>query len=88
MSMILTLIMNHLLTIVENELATAEPQIVTMIVDEIQLLISKLENYIAAHAPAVAKVANPALANASAIATNAVQAAGTAALQPVNEPAA
>ena len=48
-----------------------------MIVQEMQLLVNKLEAFIAAKEPALAAVVNPVLTTAGNVAAQAVQAAGT-----------
>lgn len=80
MSLFITLLGSHLLTLVENELIAAEPAIVNLVIQEVELLISKLENLLAGKAPKIAAVANPALTAAGATAVNMVQAAGEAAI--------
>jgi hypothetical protein len=77
MSFILTLLSSHLLSVLESELASNEPAIVNMIVQEMQLLVNKLEAFIAAKEPALAAVVNPVLTTAGNVAAQAVQAAGT-----------
>lgn len=71
---------SHLLSIVEHELLQEEPAILNMIVQEIELLVSKLENLLAAKSPKVAAVANPVLNAAGATAVHMVEAAGEAAV--------
>lgn len=83
MSLILTLLSSHLLTIIEGELVNAEPAIVNMIIQEIELLISKLENYIEGKSPTVAAAATPVLNSVANTASNMVQAAGEAAVASV-----
>ena len=82
-SIILSLISSHLLTIIEDELAAEEPAIVALVVQEIQLLISKLEAFIEAKQPIVAAVVNPALAVASTAAVNGDNAAASAIMSSV-----
>lgn len=72
-SLILSLLSSHLLTVVEDLIVASEPTVVA----EIQLLISKLENYISGKSAAVAAVVNPDLNEASADASSAVSAAAT-----------
>lgn len=83
-SAILTLLISHILTFVENELAKEEPQLVADVVAEIQLLISKLEAFVAGKSPAVAAAVNPVLAGVASVAVAAVQAAGDAAVANVS----
>ncbi len=51
---ILSLIVSHLLTFIEQELAKEEPQILAGIEQDIQALIAKLETMIAAKLPPMA----------------------------------
>ena len=76
-SAILTLLVSHILTFVESELLKEEPAILAALEADIQSLISKLESLLSVKAPAVAAAVNPALNVASAVAVDAVQAAGT-----------
>lgn len=46
MNTILTVLSNHLLTVIEHELINAEPAIAAMIENELQLLIKKLESFL------------------------------------------
>lgn len=46
MSILLTEVTSHLLTIIEYELAKNEPEIIAMVENEIELLINKLQNYL------------------------------------------
>ncbi|HEY5236565.1 MAG TPA: hypothetical protein VIJ14_10330 [Rhabdochlamydiaceae bacterium] len=80
MSAIMGLIISHLLTVVENELIKEEPAMVAVVVKELQLLISKLENFIEGKSPAVAAIVNPVLDGVSGVAVNMVEAAGNAAV--------
>lgn len=77
MSFILTLLSSHLLSVLESELASNEPAIVNMIVKEMQLLVNKLEAFIAAKDPSLATVVNPVLTTVGNVAASALQAAGT-----------
>lgn len=79
MNLLLSYIATHLLTIVEQELVKSEPTIVAMIVKEIQLLITKLESFIEGKSTSVATVVDPVIDEVSVVATDAVNAAGTAA---------
>lgn len=80
-SAILTLLISHILTFVENELIKEEPAILAALEADIKSLISKLEALLTAKSPAVAKAVNPALEVASTIAVDAVHAAGTVVVQ-------
>jgi len=75
MSLVLTSLSSHILTILENELVSSEPAIKNMIVQEIELLISKLENLIEKKSPKVAGVANTGLTELGKTLVNMVQVA-------------
>ena len=75
MSLVLTLLSSHILTILENELVSSEPAIKNMIVQEIELLISKLENLIEKKSPKVSGVANTGLTELGKTLVNMVQVA-------------
>jgi hypothetical protein len=81
MSYAISFIISHLLTLVENELIKEEPVLVRLAVQEIELLISKLENLIASKSPKTANVVNPALTAVGSTAVNMVVAAGEAAVE-------
>lgn len=80
-SAIISLLVSHILTFVEGELAKEEPQIVATITQDIQLLIAKLESLISGKSSSVAAVATPVLNVVGAAATAAVEAAGQAVSQ-------
>lgn len=74
-SAIMSLLISHILTFVESELAKEEPAMVVWITQDIQSLISKLESLLTARSPTIAAAVNPALAIASVVAGDAVNAA-------------
>ncbi len=80
-SAILSLLVSHILTFVEGELAKEEPQLIALVVQDIQSLISKLESMIAAKSSNAAAVANPLLNVAQKVAVDAVEAAGQSVAQ-------
>jgi hypothetical protein len=84
MSAIMSLVVSHLLTIIENELITEEPAVLALVVQEIQLLISKLENFIQGKSPAIAAALNPALTAAGTVAVASVNAASNVIENAVN----
>ena len=80
MSAILSLVVSHVLVMIEQALLAAEPQIQAEIIKEIDVLITKLQTYVSSKAPSVAGVINPALQATETIATAAVEAGATAAV--------
>ena len=83
---LLSLLISHILTYVESELIKNEPALVNTIEADIKSLIHKLENLLIAKSPAVAAALNPALDEASNLASDAVEAAGTALVQGTSTP--
>jgi hypothetical protein len=81
MQMLLTFIASHLLTILENILIQEEPAIVAQVQKEAELLVSKIEYLLQKKSPAVAAALTPALNLVGTVATDAVSAAGNAAVQ-------
>jgi hypothetical protein len=73
-SAIMSLIVSHLLTFLESELAKNEPQILAVINQDIQLLIAKLEALLKIKAPTVAAVVNPVVEVAGIAADAGIQA--------------
>jgi hypothetical protein len=82
MSFIITLLSSHLLSVIENELVSNEPEIVAMIEQELSLLITKLESYLTSKNAPVATIVNPVLTRATTL-SNAVINAGAAAIMEV-----
>ena len=78
MSMILTMLSNHLLTIIENEIVSEEPAAVALVVQELELLVSKIEAFIAGKSAAVANVVDPVVDAVAGAAEAGVAAAGAA----------
>ena len=81
MNLLLSYIINHLITAIEYELVREEPEVVAITVKEIELLISKLETYISTKSSPAAAVVNPILSEVGVVATAAVSAAGNAVAQ-------
>lgn len=79
MNLLLSYIAGHLLSIIEQELISEAPEVVAITVKEIELLISKLESYIASKSSPAAAVATPILNEVGTVLTAAVSAAGNAA---------
>lgn len=77
-SAILTLLVSHILTFVENELLKEAPHLIEVLVQDIQSLITKLETLIQSKSSNAAKIADPILNAVSNVATIAIEAAGTA----------
>lgn len=71
----------HILTIIEQELANSEPAMVSLIEQEIQLLVNKLESYIDVKSPMAAKVLTPVFTTGTAVADAMINAAGAAAVE-------
>lgn len=84
MNMLLTAISSHLLTIIENELIAAEPEIVATIEAELKLLITKIESFLSSKSSSVAAVVNPILNGANSVADTAINAGANAALALAN----
>lgn len=61
MQMLLTFIGSHLLTILENLLVQNEPEIVSQVQKEAQLLVSKIESLLKAKAPQAAVILTPSI---------------------------
>lgn len=80
-SAILSLLVSHILTFVEGELAKEAPELVALVIQDIQSLISKLESMIAAKSSNAAAVVTPLLNVAQKVAVDAVQAAGQSVAQ-------
>lgn len=80
-SAILSLLVSHILTFVEGELAKEAPELVALVVKDIQSLISKLESMIAVKSSNAAGVVTPLLNLAQKVAVDAVQAAGQSVAQ-------
>lgn len=81
MNLLLSYIAGHLLSIIEQELISEAPEVVAITVKEIQLLISKLETYVASKSAPASALATPILNEVSTVATAAVSAAGAAVAQ-------
>ncbi len=84
MNILLSALINHFLSVAEQELIKEEPEIVQAIENELKLLISKIENLLSTKSPRVAAVVNHVLSSAVNVADNAIAAAGNAAVQSSN----
>ncbi len=84
MNILLSALINHFLSVAEQELIKDEPELVAAIENELKLLVSKIENLLSTKSPSVAAVVNPVLASAVNVADNAIAAAGNAAVQSSN----
>ncbi len=73
---IMSLLISHILTFVENELAKEEPAMLSALEADIKSLIAKLEAMLSAKYPTVAPAINPVLSAVSTVAVQAVQAGG------------
>jgi malonyl CoA-acyl carrier protein transacylase len=82
-SAILSLLISHVLTFVESELVKEEPQLVALVVQDIQSLIAKLESMISAKSRNAAAIAVPLLNLAQSAAVSAVEAAGQSVAQDI-----
>jgi len=80
MSVLLSALINHFLTVAENALIQHEPQIVAAAETELKLLVQKIENLLSKKSPSVASVVNPVLTTAVSVADKAIDAAGKAAV--------
>jgi hypothetical protein len=87
-SAIMSLLISHVLTFVEGELAKNEPALIAALEADVNSLIAKLESMLSTKSPSVAKVVNPVLTSVSEIASDAVEAAGTAVANDVVSPVA
>ena len=72
----LSLLISHILTFLESELAKQEPALMAALIADVQSLVKKLESMIATKSPSVAAVVNPMLDSVSHVAGDALQAAG------------
>lgn len=80
MNLLLSALMNHFLSVAEQELIKNEPALVTEIENELKLLISKIENLISTKSSSIAAIVNPVLASAEIVADDVISAAGNAAI--------
>jgi hypothetical protein len=80
MSAILSLVVSHVLVMIEQSLLAAEPQLQAEIIKEIEVLITKLQTYISSKNPSLASVINPVLQTTEVVADAAVEAGATAAV--------
>ena len=80
MNILLSALINHFLSVAEQELIKDEPEIVAAIENELKLLVSKIENLLSKKSSSVAAVVNPILTGAETVADSAISAAGNAAV--------
>ena len=80
MNILLSALINHFLSVAEQELIKDEPEIVLAIENELKLLVSKIENLLSTKSPSVAAIVDPVLANAETVADSAINAAGNASI--------
>ena len=80
MNILLSALINHFLSVAEQELIKDEPEIVQAIENELKLLVSKIENLLSTKSPSVAAIVNPVLTSAETVADSAISAAGNAAV--------
>ena len=85
-SAIMSLLISHILTFLESELAKEEPVLQAALEADIKSLIKKLESMISAKSPAAAAIVNPVLASVSSVALDAVQAAGSVVASDISTP--
>jgi hypothetical protein len=77
-SAIMSLLISHILTFVESEIIKEEPALVATLVQDIESLISKLENLIEGKSTKASAITTPVLNTIGAAAVSAVEAAGAA----------
>ena len=80
MNILLSALINHFLSVAEQELIKDEPEIVQAIENELKLLVSKIENLLSTKSSSVAAIVNPVLTSADTGAHSAISAAGNAAV--------
>ncbi len=80
MNILLSALINHFLSVAEQELIKDEPELVAAIENELKLLISKIENLLSTKSSSVAAIVNPVLTSAETVADSAISAAGNAAV--------
>ena len=85
-SAIMSLLISHILTFVEGELAKEEPLLMAALVTDVQSLITKLESLVSAKSSVAAAVVNPVLSAVSGVGVMALQAAGSVVEQSVSTP--
>lgn len=85
-SALLSLLISHILTYVEQELVRNEPALVQDLINDVNSLINKLEALIASKNASIAAVVNPVLSDVAVIADNVIDAGGAVAAQGVQTP--
>lgn len=76
MSLLLSALIGHVLSLIESEIAQEEPVVVAALIKEMEVLVAKLEAYIASKNLAVAAVINPVVGAVASTVVNVTQAAG------------
>lgn len=76
MSLLLSALIGHVLSLIEAEIAREEPAAIAAIAKELEVLVARLESYIALKNPQIAAVANPAIEVVTHVAIDAMNAAG------------
>lgn len=76
MSLLLSALMSHILSLLEKELVNAEPEIVAVIVKEVNDLMSKLQLLIDSKKPSIAPIINPVIATATKIIDSGIVSSG------------
>jgi len=78
MNILLSALINHFLSVAEQELIKSEPEIVQSIENELKLLISKIENLLSKKSPGLAELINPGLITAESLVEKVINTAGNA----------
>lgn len=76
MSIILSLLSAHLISIIEGLIISSEPEIAAVVDKEIELLIAKLETYLQNKSPKASKIVNPVLNVVESVSQSAINAGG------------
>lgn len=77
MNILLSALINHFLSVAEQELIKEEPEIVQAIENELKLLVSKIENLLSTKLTSVAPVVNPLITKAETIVLSGINGAVT-----------
>ena len=84
-SALMSLLISHILTYAESELAKEEPQLVQDVINDINSMINKLEKLIAAKNVKIASVVNPALDDVKSVVDTAISAGANAAINTIGK---
>lgn len=76
MSLLLSALMSHILSLLEKELVNAEPEIVAVIIKEVNDLMSKLQSLIDSKKPSIAPIINPVIDTATKIIDSGIVSSG------------